>query len=392
MGNLYNYQTNAFCIVLMSGMLLYHFLRRQNLSMLEIVFRYLLVFTIAVSAFDIMSVVFIGKTFNGAKVLNYVGNIMYFESVVCSGAAITLFLFLKLGLISARERGRFYVLAIPLLAYTIIAFTNDFTGVLFTIDSNNIYNRGHLIILHWISFGIYAATDIFHLLLGIIKTKDRKKKKEYFGLGFFALCPIILGLLQCFFYGTSLLQVGLCISIIAYSVKIEDDLITVDPLTLMNNKRSLSRYIEGKFKDDGVSIVQVCYIDIANFKMINKKYSHLSGDFVLKKVAEIIKHACSGKDDVFISYFGNDEYVLVYFGSDDETLNRLMDSINEQVNELTNSEEWYIKFSLCYGKAKELCRTSRDLRNLVKKAQESMLENKRKSTTRFEYVSEFVKR
>jgi len=55
--------------------------------------------------------------------------------------------------------------------------------------------------------------------------------------------------------------------------------------------------------------IAVIFIDLDNFRMINKKYGHIYGDNVIHKVAQILKELSISNRDILCRY-GGDEFVI----------------------------------------------------------------------------------
>lgn len=95
----------------------------------------------------------------------------------------------------------------------------------------------------------------------------------------------------------------------------------IDPLTGMYNK-SILNYIRD------YSCVIMC--DIDNFKLVNDKYGHLKGDFVIKEVAKILYNNFRIKDCV--CRFGGDEFLIIVDQCDMEVVLERLQSIKDEIN------------------------------------------------------------
>ena len=83
-----------------------------------------------------------------------------------------------------------------------------------------------------------------------------------------------------------------------------------DELTQIKNRYGLYDYYDS-IEDKSNSVLAL--FDIDDFKLINDKYGHVTGDFILKKVATIAKETLK---DSFVCRFGGEEFVIVL--QDDE--------------------------------------------------------------------------
>ena len=84
-----------------------------------------------------------------------------------------------------------------------------------------------------------------------------------------------------------------------------------DPLTGLNNKNYLNKLFEQALllATRPHHFVAVCYIDLDNFKPVNDRAGHRTGDEVLKEVARRLK-ACTRSTDIS-ARIGGDEFIVV---------------------------------------------------------------------------------
>ncbi|MBB3167640.1 putative bifunctional diguanylate cyclase/phosphodiesterase [Simiduia aestuariiviva] len=106
-----------------------------------------------------------------------------------------------------------------------------------------------------------------------------------------------------------------------------------DPVTGLHNRLSiqhqLERYIEiaQKLKQP----IQLLFIDLDSFKIINDLYGHQVGDKLLKEVGQRIT-ACVRESDI-VSRFGGDEFLLLIPGNiDHATVDNIAENILEKVS------------------------------------------------------------
>ena len=78
-----------------------------------------------------------------------------------------------------------------------------------------------------------------------------------------------------------------------------------DELTQINNRYSLYDYFD---QEKDKSNLSLAIFDIDDFKNINDGYGHVTGDYVLKTVAEIINNQLS---DSFVCRYGGEEFIVV---------------------------------------------------------------------------------
>ncbi len=84
-----------------------------------------------------------------------------------------------------------------------------------------------------------------------------------------------------------------------------------DPLTEVYNRRSLDDMMK-KYTSRSVRLkkpLSFLMVDVDNFRQINSRFGHMTGDFVLLEVATILKSAVRGSDAVI--RYGGDEFLVI---------------------------------------------------------------------------------
>ena len=106
-----------------------------------------------------------------------------------------------------------------------------------------------------------------------------------------------------------------------------------DPLTEIYNRRSFEE-ISGRF----VSLTRrqkkcltFMMIDADNFKEVNTRFGHLTGDFVLAEIAALLKRSIRGSDAVV--RYGGDEFVIILADTSLTGSAPVIERINQQLAE-----------------------------------------------------------
>ena len=96
-------------------------------------------------------------------------------------------------------------------------------------------------------------------------------------------------------------------------------LATLDQLTGLYTKQTaiftLKKEID--YANRNGTQVAVCFIDMNNFKQINDKYGHTTGDYALVKVAKRLMESVRPED--IIARFGGDEFIIIFRGKNTGT-------------------------------------------------------------------------
>lgn len=94
---------------------------------------------------------------------------------------------------------------------------------------------------------------------------------------------------------------------VRYTLSLEKKIMNesrTDELTQIGNRYSLYDYFDTEDKSNKV----LALFDIDDFKNINDKFGHVTGDYILKRVAEIATETIK---DAFVCRYGGEEFVVV---------------------------------------------------------------------------------
>lgn len=157
---------------------------------------------------------------------------------------------------------------------------------------------------------------------------------------------------------------------------------TIDDLTDAYNRRAgflaLEKSLEiAKLKKEPLSVI---FIDVDNLKTINDNFGHDAGDFVLRKIADIIRNSIR-ESDILIRV-GGDEFVLVLPNARKQDVEKIVNRIKEALTNIKIDED--MRIDLSYG----ICEYNDfekdlDIEDLIKAADNKMYKmkkNKDKST------------
>ncbi|MBV8680573.1 MAG: diguanylate cyclase [Aquitalea sp.] len=129
----------------------------------------------------------------------------------------------------------------------------------------------------------------------------------------------------------------------AASAKVKED-----QLTGAYNRRGLAEHFQREISraERTSSDLSVALIDVDNFKQLNDRYGHLTGDDALKYLVDVIKHNLRPAD--IVARFGGEEFVLLM---PDTPVDEAIDTVQRLQRELTrtffmaNNDRLVITFS-----------------------------------------------
>ncbi|MBE5927582.1 MAG: diguanylate cyclase [Lachnospiraceae bacterium] len=312
-------------IKLLSGMM--------NLTMLECIFD-TLVFWID------------GQNFFGAHVINYTGNIIYYILKVAIAYFWPLFIEYKITSSFEKVKKLAAILAIPLIACSLMVLTAPFNGIIFSINEDNIYTRtGFYFIIPNLLIFVYV-------ILGTINVYINREKKDKYLLipAIFFIVPVSLAIIaQVFNYGISLTFIGIAIGLTGVYLSTQNESAYIDQLCGVYNRRYYNDYVRSfcnsRKKDEFLVGI---LIDMDNFKYINDKYGHYAGDKALQLFGSILRKQI--EDIGFAVRYGGDEFILITKQSE-EAVYAVVSNIVKEIDEInaTGKNEFQLSFS--YGMA-----------------------------------------
>ena len=125
---------------------------------------------------------------------------------------------------------------------------------------------------------------------------------------------------------------------------------SIDFLSQLYNRSTFIRMLTQELDRRGPNKVATMFIDVDDFKFINDRYGHSSGDEAIKFVADNIRKKVDGRGG-FAGRFGGDEFVLCYTNQEDiANLEQIaMDIIDELYVGFTTAEGTLINVRVSIG-------------------------------------------
>lgn len=194
-------------------------------------------------------------------------------------------------------------LMIPQALFLLSILINPFTGILFTIETGNVYTRGpgmiYLMSLSFVTLAIYV--------INILPYLKRAEGKLVTGLLFLATTPFLGGVIQIVIRGVPALWSSLALMILFTVVVVENEELSRDYLTGLFNR---SQFHEKLYRELQKEVpFTLIMLDLDDFKAINDTYGHEMGDEALKDVAQILTQTMRPKD--VIARYGGDEFLVL---------------------------------------------------------------------------------
>ena len=269
---------------------------------------------------------------------------------------------------------------IPLFALINFVVGSNANGWVFYIDSAGEYQRGEFYPAMVIICVGYIAFTTIKAFIKAFKKENYLHKKQLLSLASFALFPVAAGALQVLFVGSPMISGGIAFAVLHVYISSRELLISIDPMTQLNNRTHMEDYLDGKMKSKPENKdLYVFIMDLDKFKLINDEYGHLEGDAAIIIAANTIRSIVD-KTNYFACRYGGDEFVIICETSKDFKPKELINQINELLVESTKKEgkEYTLQFSVGY---KRHSSEYTDVRDFLEAADEGlyMIKNKKKA-------------
>ncbi len=332
MTKLFYCELNAFCILIIATLFVrvHKNVDKQNSQRLLEMF---MLSTIGLSVFDMLWILLDHALDMELIWLNYVADIAYY----ILSLFVSFFWFLYSETLQesklVENKRNIFLCAIPMLLAILLNVTTPWTHLIFSFDEDGNFTRGVLnLFQRIIPIGYIIATSG----KAFLRSRNRKNyanKNKYLTISSFCVYPFIFSIWQMYITETPVLTMGITLAILQVYINLQNQLISIDPLTQLNNRNQMIRFLSGKMRNTNpYKTLYLLIMDMDYFKKINDQYGHIEGDRALIRVANTLKKVCA-KYNCFVCRYGGDEFIMVGEFSNEEILKRLCIELNEVLAE-----------------------------------------------------------
>ena len=326
--------------------------RFGNLSVDDQIFNGILIATIIEQLMDAGQWILEGVSFPGSyqlQVLSYTLGHAIAPMITCLWA---MYCDIRTNMDERAFKRRIPWYLLPIVLHVTLLLVNLFTPLVFWIDSAHYYHRDRFFLVYMALLYLYGFISMLWVIRKAFQPNDSLDRQEFRYMALFLLPPFIGGVVQWLHYGISIIWVCVVLSIVMVYTNVLSRQISTDPLTGLNNRRKLNRYIDLKINsseaDHSLFLVM---LDADGFKHINDTYGHAAGDRALIAIAEILKSLCNSRD-CFLARLGGDEFVILgqdQSGTNPETLSQQIYEKVEQFNRKTD-EPFHLALSIGWSR------------------------------------------
>jgi diguanylate cyclase (GGDEF)-like protein len=291
-------------------------------------FRWLILITMTVLTLEIGGILVDGQQGVLFYILNNIINTIFFVLNPLAAMMWALYASYQLFHDIHRLKIEATLLLIPITINAIMSSLSPSLGLMFRIDSENVYQRGPLfLVLAFVSLLPIVYSTILYIIF-----RKRISRNFLIPMLLFMVPPVIGATIQTLFYGFNILWSSITVSIFIVHNSVQNQKLNLDHLTGVFNRRQIDNYINDRIKSAKKGKSFSCIIlDIDNFKSINDKYGHLVGDEALLDIVHILK-SCIRNDD-FLARYGGDEFIIVLDIIDEHKLKQTIARIQDYITE-----------------------------------------------------------
>lgn len=324
---------------------------------------------------DIAMWVLNGKSGTGVRGASYAVSMIYFMMQLLVGLAWLKYAWYRVFGENMSRKGELLSRGIPLFLLGVcIAFT-PLTGWCFYLDEYNYYHRGALSTPMFVFILAYLLTASAMALARYRQEVFVDRKKELLSIAFFAVPPLVGGVIQVAIYGVSLVWPSMVISCLMILLNKESRTISQDSLTGLNNRRSMEKYLRGYGEGGQAGAIALLMMDINDFKQINDQYGHHTGDAALIQTANILRRTFNGTS-AFLARFGGDEFVVFLAGAKASEVDETVRKIRDHFAAFNQTGQFPFGLTVSIGYAVSEGKAPNRIANLIKQADENMYREK----------------
>lgn len=284
-----------------------------------------------------------GKTFQMSVELNYIGNILYYTFNMAIACCWPLFTEYKLNSSGARVKKLALILGTPLLLLTVLVASAPLNGFIFTITPDNSYVR-----TSW-HFFIPTILILFYIILGTVRIyinrNDKGKYMIFPAVNF--IIPITLAIIvQSLNYGISLIFIGISIGLAGVYLSTQSESAYIDSLCGIYNRRYYNDYIRSYCNSRNRSVLTGVLIDMDDFKAINDRFGHETGDEALIRFSSVLRQYVN--EIGFAVRYGGDEFILV-IRQPEAVAQAAIENMKKELNRINATGEYPFRLAFSYG-------------------------------------------
>lgn len=266
--------------------------------------------------------------------LSYAVNLIYFAASLATSISWLVYTEMELNTGTLHRLGFKIGVLTPVVVEVILLVVNFFNGCIFSFDAEGNYVRGPYTVIVFILPILYIIAASVHAVIIALKPENYLHRSTFLCLASFPLYTIGATILQFLLPGSPLPCVGMSIAIFMTYLNHQEQRVSIDPLTQLNNRHHMMHYLTGRIehhrKDNRLYLL---LMDMDKFKQINDTYGHLEGDHALIQLAQELSHVAAAHS-AYAARYGGDEFIIVCEGETDAIVYEIISELNARLAEI----------------------------------------------------------
>ena len=220
---------------------------------------------------------------------------------------------------------------------------------------------------------------MYYTIRKAISEENYAERRKHLLIGLFPLLVVGGGLVEMIFFPHEpIFCYCSTILMLVFFIQMTIRQISVDPLTGLNNRGQLLRYVEQRsnmHKENRLTYVVM--IDINDFKDINDTYGHSEGDRALIILSDSLKKVVSNHNmPVFLGRYGGDEFIIIVHPQNKDEMEPFIQELRiELENECQkNNTKFMLSIGIGYD---ELMEEPDTFQKCMQRADEKLYKDKR---------------
>lgn len=366
-------EINLFCVIIIAYTLI-RLIIRNDRQISQIKFRYMIIWHIALLIINGVGG-YVNNMFAGGNA-NITVAIMavYYITLNMAIRSWLIYYTYSVNLPEKRRRNTVRLINLGTAVFVFLNATTEYTHFLYYSNCNQTL-KASTFYIQWIYlFGIQLFITAAYYIYAHSSLTRAERKMAYL-IGSYPIVLVITLLVRHTIGNFPFMAMSNTLAILVIYIGYLDNVISIDPLTDINNRSSMYEYIQKKIDENPENLCLIM-IDINEFKNINDKYGHIEGDRALKIVAGTMKKiVLENYRSGFLGRFGGDEFIAV-IENDREKAEKLAETIRSSIRKAAVDNNLKYDISLSIGIA-QLNESIGNAENLISAADEEMYKNKK---------------
>lgn len=200
-----------------------------------------------------------------------------------------------------------WLLALPALLTLVFSATSPWTGLVLQVTPGNLYSRGPLFLMPFVSCAVYVA-----VIFRSAARQNTPGRRTEATLLFFAGCAIAGAcLLEIVFVIRYMIWSTTSVILLLYFLNVTTQKVLYDSLTGVHSRIAFTARMDTIGTREACKLT-MAMIDMNNLKEVNDRYGHKQGDAALRLITRaLLSLPLRGKR---LYRYGGDEFVLVLKG------------------------------------------------------------------------------